>query len=44
MCEQIFDEDMDTWRVVTDCNGSDPNCASTVTHSAASDRPRGGGR
>lgn len=44
MCDRVFDESEDGWRVVTDCNGSDPSCASTVTHSAANDHPGGSNR
>jgi hypothetical protein len=37
MCEQIFDEDEDRWRVIQNCD--DPNCASSSTYSAAKHQP-----
>jgi hypothetical protein len=33
MCESIFDEDEDRWRVIDNCD--DPECASSTTYSAA---------
>lgn len=33
MCDSIFDEDEDRWRVISTC--TDPTCASSSTYSAA---------
>lgn len=38
MCDSYWDSVSDTIVITQDCG--DPSCASSVTHSAANDRPR----